>query len=225
MKVPVVTAITGGRDRLKPQPPLPDADYVAFLDRDERCPGWRIAAAYAGFADPVRNARHHKVLLHRWFPAARYSLWIDGSLVVTFEHRLLDLVDAYLGDADLAVFPHRTRTCVYDEAVACVDQGKDDRALIAGQVDRYRREGYPVGNGQVETAVILRRHTPLVNRFCEAWWNEIVSGSRRDQLSFGYVAWKLGVEYARLPGTLADNPLFYWGPHEPDQVAAGPALA
>jgi alkaline ceramidase TOD1/glycosyltransferase MUCI70-like protein len=220
VKIPVVTSITAGRDRLKRQPRLRDAQYVAFLDRKQRRSGRKTASAYDGFEDPVRNARHHKVLLHRWFPSAAYSLWIDGSVVLTFEHRVLELVDAHLRDTDIAVFPHRTRTCVYEEELACIEQEKDDPVVISGHVERYRREGYPASNGLAETSVILRGHTPEANRFCEAWWNEIVTGSRRDQLSFPYVAWKLGVDYARLPGTLAENSLFFWGPHDGDAVAA-----
>jgi hypothetical protein len=46
--------------------------------------------------------------------------------------------------------------------------------------------------------VILRRHTPAVAAFNEAWWAEIQAGSRRDQVSFTYVAWKLGLRYATI---------------------------
>jgi hypothetical protein len=57
--------------------------------------------------------------------------------------------------------------------------------------------------------VILRRHTDAIRHLNEAWWNEIVRGSRRDQLSFNYVAWKLGLRYATFPLSLATgNGLF-----------------
>ena len=57
--------------------------------------------------------------------------------------------------------------------------------------------------------MILRRHTDAIRRLNEAWWNEIVRGSRRDQLSFNYVAWKLGLSYATFPLSLATgNGLF-----------------
>jgi hypothetical protein len=76
---------------------------------------------------------------------------------------------------------------------------------------------------------MLRRHTPAVNAFNEAWWDEIARGSKRDQLSFPYVARKVGLRYGTFPGTLLDNPLFLLGRHATPLVAmvtcfAGAAL-
>jgi hypothetical protein len=220
VKVPVVTAITGGRDRLKQQPSLADAEYFAFLDREHRCTGWNAVTAYAGFDSPVLNAKHHKVLVHRWFPSAEFSLWIDGRVVVTLTGGLQELVEEHLRKTDLAVFAHRTRSCIYEEALACIALGTDDPAVIERQVGGYQREGYPEGNGLAELSVILRRHTARANSFAEAWWNEIVTGSCRDQLSFDYVAWRRGLKYSVFPGTLAQNALFHRGGHDGEAEAA-----
>ena len=76
--------------------------------------------------------------------------------------------------------PHRQRRCVYDEAVACIELGKDDPELIVRHVEAYRALGYPARNGLAELSVIVRRHTPRATRFFEAWWEEIRCGSRRD---------------------------------------------
>jgi hypothetical protein len=72
----------------------------------------------------------------------------------------------------------------------------------------YRYENYPTGAGLAECPVILRRHTKGTELFNEIWWNEIETHSRRDQLSFNYVAWKLRIRYAVFPGKLNDNDLF-----------------
>ena len=183
--IAVVTAITGGRDTLKQQGRVEDADRIAFLDVEASCPGWTVRPACTASPDPVRNARNHKVLLHRWLPEAEYSLWIDGNVTLTCESRLSTLVERYLRDADLAVFRHRTRRCIYEEAAACIAKGKDDAAVIERQVERYREEGYPAFHGLAETSVVLRRHSREMKAFCELWWGEIARGSRRDQLSFG----------------------------------------
>ncbi len=203
--VPVVTAILNSRDTLKPQPPVEDAHLIAFLDAPATCPGWTIRPACSASPDPVRNARNHKVLLHRWLPDATYSLWIDGSILFKPDISLTTLTDLYLKDTDLAVFPHRTRSCIYEESLACIAQQKDDPSLIERQMARLRAEGYPPSNGLAETSVVLRRHTPAMAAFSELWWDEIVRGSRRDQLSFDYAAWKTGLRYTRFPGTLAAN--------------------
>jgi len=212
--VAVVTAIISGRDILKAQPRLSDAAFIAFLDGEANCPGWMARPASAVSPDPVRNARNHKVLLHRWLPEVEYSLWIDGNVTLTCAGPLETLAKEYLRDTDVAVFRHRVRSCIYEEASACIAKKKDDAGLITRQVERYRAEGYPSLNGLAETAVLFRRHTQVVASFCELWWNEIAKGSRRDQLSFDYVAWKTGLRYSRFPGTLADNPLCWRGHHD-----------
>lgn len=42
-----------------------------------------------------------------------------------------------------------------------------------------------------EGAVIIREHTPLTNLFCCLWFNEVNLLTPRDQLSFGYVVYRL----------------------------------
>ncbi len=184
----VVTAIISGRDTLKRQRRLQDADLIAFLDVEDSCPGsWTVRAACATSQDPVRNARNHKVLLHHWLPEAEYSLWIDGNVTLTCEGRLGMLAERYLRDADLAVFRHRVRSCVYEEAAACIAQKKDDPTLIERQIERYRADGYPPLNGLAETAVVFRRHSQRIARFCET--RETRSPEARVETSCRLTTW------------------------------------
>ena len=37
------------------------------------------------------------------------------------------------------------------------------------------------------------------------WWSEIKYGSKRDQLSFDYIAWKSGLDFVYLPGDGRDD--------------------
>ena len=43
----------------------------------------------------------------------------------------------------------------------------------------------------------------------EDWWTEIKYGSKRDQLSFNYSAWKLGIKFNYILGESRDNEYFY----------------
>jgi hypothetical protein len=52
-----------------------------------------------------------------------------------------------------------------------------------------------------------------MEQFNEAWYAEIRRHSRRDQLSFDYMAQKLGLKYNVFPGTLISNPYFERHPH------------
>lgn len=202
----VYTAITGHYDSLKMQPKEATSrtDLVAFVDGEKpvRKTRWRCLSAERAFDDHYLNAKMHKILSHRSFPDKTYSLWLDGSVVINFTFPVEHLVSAYLADSDVAVLRHSRRTCIYQEAQAVLHKGLDDPKTILRQIERYTREGYPSNAGLAENCVILRRHTAAVQEFNEAWWEEILKGSRRDQLSFNYVAWKCGLKYSYFPGSI-----------------------
>lgn len=215
----IYTAIAGGYDRLKP-PRGGDARgqeavrRIAFVDNPALCggvgcPGWQIEIMPSICMSPHMQSRRHKILAHEVLPAGtEFSLWVDGSIEFDASLHPEDLARQFLGNADLALFRHASRNCLYDEAHHCQRRRLDDPGVMARQVNRYRAEGYPRNNGLAECTVILRRHTPIVSRLNDLWWQEISNGSRRDQLSFNYACWKLGIRFSLLPGTIAENPLF-----------------
>jgi hypothetical protein len=206
----VYTAITDGYDPLRSPPEKwrAQADFVAFLGEGPAAPGWEVRPIYRRFRDPCRNAKIHKVLPHRFFPDAEYSLWIDGSIVIQSPLSLKRLAQIYLRHHDLAVFKHPVRQCIFQEGLYCMKQQLDLPEVIDRQLQKYFEEGYPLNNGLAECTILLRRHTPRMRRFNEAWYAEIQAHSRRDQLSFNYVAHKLGLEYSLLPGRVSKNPHF-----------------
>jgi hypothetical protein len=124
-----------------------------------------------------------------------------------------ELIDRYLVDADIALFRHSQRDCLYDEAEACKKAGLDDPDVINYQVQRYRNEGYPAHDGLIEAGVLLRRHTPAVQELSEAWWREICRGSPRDQISGNYVLHSLGITPAYFPDTVYTSQYFSFDGH------------
>jgi hypothetical protein len=131
-------------------------------------------------------------------------VWIDGSIYL--QASPLDLIETYLADADIAMFRHPTRDCLYSEAEGCASAGFDRRETFLAQAEHYRSTGYPLNNGLNECAVILRRHTAPIARFNDMWWSEYCRYTSRDQISLPYVARVLGVRIATLPGRVSDNP-------------------
>jgi len=212
----VYTAITDGYDWLNPVPAIwqSEAQFVAFLGKAQPLSGWKIRRIYRRFRDPCRNAKIHKILSHVYFPDAEYSLWVDGSIRIKSTVALKKIINTLLDKHDLAVFKHRFRKCCYQEAVECLYMQRDPPELIERQMQNYFEEGYPLNNGLAECTVLLRRHTQKIAQFNEIWYQEIKSGSRRDQLSFNYAAYKAGIKYRHLPGTLSDNPHFAWLRHK-----------
>lgn len=201
----VYTAIFGDYDQLRPA--VGPAHYVCFTDGCFEAEGWEmIRVDRRQFDDPRREARMYKILAHQWIDAG-ISAWQDGS------GRLMDDPAQHLDGLDLALFTHPERTCIYREADACVELGKGDTYYIAHQMDAYLRAGYPEQNGLAATGLLIRRHTSQVAALEDAWWSEVTRHTVRDQLSFDYVCWKLGVEYSLIPGNLWDNDVIGWQQH------------
>ncbi len=147
------------------------------------------------------------------FNKYKYSLWIDGntSLKTEPEHLI-----KYL-KTDIACFRHPDRDCIYKEAEVCKEWGLADPEYADEQMRRYREEGYPKHNGLAATTYVLRRHTKEVEEFNNLWWSEICRGSKRDQLSFNYCLWKMGMEASYFPEHRQDvhklNSFFNYKPH------------
>jgi hypothetical protein len=111
------------------------------------------------------------------------------------------------------------RKCVYEEARFIQwlgDQNpnkeyKDNMNIIHSQVDRYRKDGYPENNGLARTTVVFRRHNEEdVITNSENWWSEMKYGSRRDQISFNYVAWKHNLKFNYIQEDIDDNEYFHY---------------
>lgn len=160
-----------------------------------------------------RTARWHKINSHVLFPHHRNSIWLDGSQRMRQIKPCHEFVDRILPGYEIATFKHPDRTCVYQELQACKKLKKDNALLMEQQIQQYRSEGYPAFNGMVETACVVRRNYPGVIEFNSLWWEQLRKHSLRDQLSFNYVAWKLNVNYGRIPGCRVKSPFFDFVPH------------
>lgn len=77
------------------------------------------------------------------------------------------------------------------------------------------KKRYPENNGLISTGVILRRHNdPKIIETMDAWWNEVENFSKRDQMSFNYIAWKYNTPFSILDDYIRDNKYFKWRIHD-----------
>lgn len=222
-KVVIYTAIFGGYDELidptyKPQ----DADFICFTDRDLKSDVWKVIKCTPIYQDMNRCAKKYKILPHRYLSNYDYSIWIDGNIDIISD--INEIIEHYLTDNNMALFDHNKnvldpRNCIYDEYSAIMYFGqrngnyKDDPTIMTKQMQRYQLEGYPAQNGLATCMIMLRKHTePDVIKTMEDWWQEIKYGSRRDQLSFNYVAWKDKFKFNYLPGDSRSNKWFIQKP-------------
>jgi len=235
-KIVIYTAIFGGKDNLIEPEFIPQGcDFVCFTDQDFVSDIWEVRKVEPDFVDPVRSAKIYKILPHKYLSEYEISIWIDGNMILRGDVR--KLIKKYLADANLAVFSHNEhmkrwkklfwiknnedcRDCLYAELEYLLRIGKngkykDDPNLMRQQVKRYKQEGYPEHNGLIVGMVILRRHNREdIIQTMKDWWNEIENGSRRDQLSFNYVAWKNKLNFSYMKGDSRRNKYFLHTQHK-----------
>lgn len=185
-----------------------DVEYIMFTDRDCSIYPWRIIPQTLNGLTPTRAARKRKILSHLYVDT-EYSVWVDGNIDLLVSPKLM--CGTYLKKTDIAMFGHPHRRTIYEEAQECLRPiaVRDKPILINTQVQRYQKEGFS-GETLMSTGVLLRRHTPQIVEFNEMWWEELRNNSHRDQLSFPYVAWKMGLKIMRIPGNIfSDGKVYY----------------
>lgn len=219
-KAVVSTCAFGGGDDLYQPIGMTEASlrkvcYVAFWDEitrstqetegkrigeDHMIGKWRIVVVRnLPFVDQRLNGKIPKMLSHRLFPRARYSVWVDSKS--QFRRDPLGVFEALLWRTNsvLAISEHGARGNVYDEGNAIVKKHKATPEEVEVQLNQYRHDGFPSDNrlngkkALAEASVIVREHTPSTNLFMCLWFNEVVRFTSRDQLSFPYVLWRLKV--------------------------------
>ena len=216
----VYTTVFGGYDDPIEQN-LPEGwDWICFSEKN----------SLSLYTDNSRNAKKFKILPHRYLQEYEYSIFIDGNLEVTGD--MDELIDKYLMDCNTAFYNHNQapeydkRNCIYEEARAIkwlyevnpaplsIKVPKDNLDIIQSQMDKYKDIGFPKNLGLIYGGVILRRHNELdCIKVMEDWWTEIRYHSKRDQLSFNYVAWKNKFKFNYIDGYMRDNEYFNFLKH------------
>jgi O-antigen biosynthesis protein len=211
----IYTCITGGYDGLTQHSYIDNNwDYICFCDNPEmtdkkKIGHWQICALQYNELDQVRNARWHKTHPHLLLPEYEYSVWLDANINITSD-LMFRQVQKCIDEKRLLSAPeHPIRSCVYEEALAVKLIRCDFQELIDKQISLIKQKGFPPQMGMNETGLLFRRHhEKLCREMMESWWELIQNYSRRDQLSFTYVAWKHNYKLINLldkPG-LRSNP-------------------
>jgi hypothetical protein len=193
----IYTAIFGGMDVLRlPRAVEAGASYICFTDNPAlRSDVWDVEQRVPRHEDPCRAAKYYKVVAHKVLACGK-SIWIDGNIEIL--RPLLPLFDEFTDG--IGLFAHPRRDCPYDEAQICVRLRKDSREAIDRSIEQLRTAGHPIKAGLYCGGFLLRRHTRSVARFNATWWEAIVAGSRRDQITLPWALQVSGVGYHVFPG-------------------------
>ncbi|MQL99593.1 hypothetical protein Taro_032321 [Colocasia esculenta] len=105
---------------------------------------WRIVVVRdLPFSDQRLNGKIPKMLSHRLFPQARYSVWVDSKS--QFRRDPLGVLEALLWRTNsvLAISEHGARSNVFDEGKAIVKKNKATPEEVKTQLAQYRQDGFP----------------------------------------------------------------------------------
>lgn len=196
-KFVIYSAIVGNYDNIK-QPLIIDDrfDYVLFSNdiKEDSVGVWQIRPLDYYNEDSTRICRYAKTHPEELLKHYEFSVWMDANIQIYHQYFYNCVIELYEKGVLVSSLWHPARKCIYDEAFAVVNMMVEHEDIVVEWCHNLRKEKYPLNNGLCETNVVYRKHnTSLVTNANLLWWNCIEHYSRRDQLSFNYVLWKLGI--------------------------------
>lgn len=199
-KYVIYTAMVGGYDEVM-QPLVVDErfDYVLFSnDIDKKKIGvWDVRTIPYENDDNTRMCRfvktHPKELLGEY----EISIWMDSNIQILTSQVYKRIMELSKSNVLIASMNHFMRNCIYDEAFEIMCLRYDDERKIVEWCHKIKKEKYPYNNGLFETNVVFRKHNlDIISNLNLLWWYCIDNYSKRDQLSFNYALWKIGLHCA-----------------------------
>jgi hypothetical protein len=182
----VYTAIFGPYDDLK-EPFFKNQgwNYVCFTDQNISSPTWEVRQVPLMDCGPVKTARHYKINFHQHIET-EFSLWVDATFFIN-----IDLNRWWKRfKAPFTTVLHPFDDCIYTDIISCMKGRKDDPGKLARQYAAYEDEGLPKNNGLISSGILMRQKEPKTIQLCNDWWEQVQKHSCRDQVAFGYAAWK-----------------------------------
>lgn len=196
----VYTAVIGGYETVLSSPPDSTVDYICFTDDpDLTSDRWRIERVDPLLpGDPVRSARHLKIVGHPLLDGYDETLWVDNRVELLTDPA--ELLADWLSDADISMPWHSFRETVVDEFVAVLESGLDDPSRPQEQLLHYlAHEPDALQERPYWTALVARRSTPEVAEAMARWRDHVMRYSRRDQLSVNVALRQSGVRVTVQP--------------------------
>ncbi|PWT96179.1 MAG: hypothetical protein C5B53_10260 [Candidatus Melainabacteria bacterium] len=193
-KIYVYTAVLGEYDEL---PSIAHVDpritYLAFTDTAITCPPpWSIVPVDNIFRDRKVTSGFLKANPELLFEQDSIVIWVDGNLRdLCFD---CEAILAWLKDGPVAAPPHLIREKIEAEKTLMEFLSVEDRISASRLWHQMRDLGFKDDQGLSATLLLARdlrdSKVRAADRF---WWDAILNGARRDQLSFNYALWAAGL--------------------------------
>lgn len=214
-KIAVYTCIAGNYDNVfEPVYVEPGVDYLIYTDQPVPTDSiWKKRdiskdAQYDGLT-PVMMNRKIKIQQCDELMKYDYTVYIDGNIEVV---AAVSPMIEQMGKTSIGIHYHRSRDCIYDEAVSVKHLKRIKGEKIDQQLSEYRKEGFPIHYGLYENSIIIRNNKDSsVTELMNSWWEEFKRYPTRDQFSLPYVIWKTKYEKEKiyiLGNDIEMNPAF-----------------
>ena len=193
-KLIVYTCLFGDYEKLK-EPLFQDKNvqYLLFTDNPQlKSRKWKKIIVHTKLENPRRTSRLPKILAHKYLPPHDVSIYIDASLEFLVDDPFKMAYDC-LNGADIGLYKHYRRNCVYDEIKFCKNRGIETESVCQDISKKYKKARMPENFGLFENGLIVRRNNNKMRALNEKWWQEYTSGSERDQFSLAYSLWQLKI--------------------------------
>lgn len=210
MKVIVYTINLGAYDKIYEPQKVEGYDYLYYTDTHYTQTSWKQVKILTE-GDISRVSRFYKINSHL-LPPHDISVYLDGNMKVN--SRLKELVDQFSKSRyHVMMYGHPQRNCTYAEARVCKNINKDDHYFIDKQMEKYRDAGLKENAGLFACGFILRKNTANVEYFNDKWHAELKAGSKRDQLSCVFSAWKTKMNIKRIRGSVYNSEYYKYVGH------------
>lgn len=198
----VYTALTGGYDNLiQPDYIAEDYDYICFSNdiTSDRFGVWEIRPIPFEHKDNKRLAMYAKMHPHTLLEKYDFCIWIDANNLIKDDFIYKKAESLFAEGHTIGHIVHPFRDCIYRELFACMHCGADSTWRLVKTLFFLLRNDYPFRAGLFENNCIFwSHHKVLVKEALDMFWDVYMHNSRRDQLSLGYVYYKLDIHPALL---------------------------
>lgn len=193
-RVALMSAVFDNHDVMI-QEPVGTAHSCIFFTDGDAPRGWEVRRLPRRHADGAREAKRFKLQPHKWLSDFDVVVWLDGHGRLS-SPRAVDVAVRAASQWGVAALRHPADDDVYAEVERCLQWRKDSPDVMLRQVDRYRELGLPEKTGLAATGMIaVDLRSRGARAFMDLWHEEVIRGSRRDQLSMPYVSWRLDMPW------------------------------
>ena len=212
MRIAIYSVYYGNREPFNPScmSIAKGFDRFVITDRSELQTDAKVITEPLFGLDPKRACSRAKLRPHQYFNDYDWTIYLDNK--ANLLRNPIEIVEELrcLTDAPFCVFAHG-RNCIYEEAKVCIRRGLDHPRIIRQQMKAYSQDGFPTNDGLIQSTLMVRRMgEPVWEKAGDHWFEQVLRYSRRDQLSFNYVIWKLGIKAYYMKGDINQNCYVKW---------------